>query len=239
MIKLAHERGGIAKAAGAMISPPAPPRDHKVLVTLRIKYPTDDPPVIATSKAWLEQLAGLTSVGEQKQASDGTTGSLDAYGQIPEMENLFEEAPVKVATIKATPESAAGPSGLRYSHLQAALCDELVEHLAAFTTLLVSSRISPQVLWTLHTSAHRSALGKTSRPVAYFDVFQRVMGTVYYCRYGRKLTDYFQPWGEYGTAVSGGVETMAFTATLRLEEGCTSLSYDAGSTFNNIYGHRL
>ena len=42
--KLAHERGGITEAAGALlISPPTSPRDHTVLVTLRIKYPTDDP----------------------------------------------------------------------------------------------------------------------------------------------------------------------------------------------------
>ena len=35
---------------------------------------------------------------------------------------------------------------------------------------------------------------------------------------------YFQPWGQYGVAVSGGVEIMAFTATLGFEEGCTILS---------------
>ena len=50
--------------------------------------------------------------------------------------NLFEEATVKAVIKKANPQSAAGPSGLRYSHLQAALCDELVEDLAAFATLV-------------------------------------------------------------------------------------------------------
>ena len=52
------------------------------------------------------------------------------------MENLFEEATVKYVIKKSNPQSAAGPSGLRYSHLQAALCDELVEDLAAFATLV-------------------------------------------------------------------------------------------------------
>ena len=70
---------------------------------------------------------------------------LNAQGQIPEMENLFEEATVKVAVKKANPKSAAGPSGLRYSHLQAALCDELVEDLTAFAALVFSSRVLPQV----------------------------------------------------------------------------------------------
>jgi hypothetical protein len=33
------------------------------------------------------------------------------------MENLFEEATVKAFIKKANPQSVAGPSGLRYSHL--------------------------------------------------------------------------------------------------------------------------
>ena len=74
-----------------------------------------------------------------------TSELLDAQGQIPEMENLFEEATVKVIIKKTNPQSAAGPSGLRYSHLQAALCDELVEDLAAIATLVFSSRIFVKV----------------------------------------------------------------------------------------------
>ena len=87
-----------------------------------------------------------------------TSELLDAQGQVPEMENLFEEATVKAVIKQANPQSAAGPSGLRYSHLRAALCDELVENLAAFATLAFFSRVLPQVFWTLHTSANLSAL---------------------------------------------------------------------------------
>ena len=60
-----------------------------------------------------------------------------------------------------------------------------------------------------------------------------------YRQYGRKLTDYFQPWGQYGVAVSDGVEIMAFTATLGFEEGCTILLYDGANAFNGIYRHRF
>ena len=121
-----------------------------------------------------------------------TTVLLVAEGQIPEMENLFDEATVKYAIKKANPKSAAGPSGLRYSHLQAALCDELVEDLAAFAMLTFSSRVLPQVFWTLHTSANISALGPKARPVTCGDVLRRVDAG--FCRrYGRKLADYFQP----------------------------------------------
>ena len=236
--KLAHQRGGITKkAASALISPPAAPQG--TLATLRGKHPAEDPAASATGKAQAERRAGITAVGEQDQQLNVTSEPSDAQGQIPDMENLFEEAKVKVVIKKANPQSAAGPSGLRYSHLQAALCDELVEDLAAFATLVFSSRVLPQVFWTLNTSANLSALAQKARPVACGDVLPRVIGDVFCRRYGRKLADNFQPWVQYGVAVSGGVEIMAFTTTLCFGEGCTILSYDRGNAFNSIYRHRF
>ena len=166
-----------------------------------------------------------------------TSEPLVAQGQIPKMENLFEEATVKAVIKKANPQSAAGPSGLRYSHLQAALCDELVEDLAAFATLVFSSRVLPQVFWTV--SANLSTLGQKARPVACGDVLRRIIGAVFCRRYGSKLADYFQPWGQYGVAVSGGAEIMALTETLGFEESCTILSYDGANAFNSLYRHRF
>ena len=60
------------------------------------------------------------------------------------MENLFEEATVRAVIKKAVPQSAVGSSGLRYSHLQAALCDELVEDLAAFAMLVFPAVFCPK-----------------------------------------------------------------------------------------------
>ena len=237
--KLAHERGGITKAASALISPPAAPRDSRAPATLRSKHPTEDPAAIATSKAEADQRAGITAVSEQKQQPNVTFELLDAQGQIPEMENLLEEVTVTAFIKKANPQSAAGPSGLRYSYLQAVLCNELVENLAAFATLVFSSHVLPQVFWTLHTSANLSALGQKARPVACGDVLRRVIGAVFCHRYGTKLADCFQPWGQYGVAVSGGVEIMALTVTLGFEEGCTILSYNGPNTLNSIYHHRF
>ena len=236
--KLAHKRGGIIKATSALISSPAAPRDSRTLATRRSKNPTEDPAAIATGKTQAEQRPGITAVGEQVQQPNVTSELLDAQGQIPEMENLFEKATVKAVIKKASPQSAAGPSGLRYNHLQAALCDELVEDLAAFATLFFPAMFSPK--WSGHfTSAKRSALGQKTRPVAYGDVFRRVIGAVFCCRYGRKLADYFQLWGQYSLAVSGGIEIIALTATLGFEEGCTILSYGGSNAFNSIYRHRF
>ena len=114
---------------------------------------------------------------------------------------------------------------------------ELVDNLAAFATLVFSSRVFPQVSWTLHTSANLSALGQNTRPVACDNVLRRVTGTNFCHRYGRKLADYFQPWGQYGVGVSGGVKTMALTVALGSEEICTILSYDGAYSFNGIYRH--
>ena len=190
--KLVHQRGGINKTASALISPPAAPRDSRTLATLRGKHLTEDPAAIATGKAQAERRAGITAIGEQEQQPNVTSEPLDVQGQILEMENLFEEAKAKAVIKKANPQSAAGPSGLRYSHLQTALCNELVEDLAAFARLVFSSRVLPQVFWTLHTIANLFALGQKARPVACSDVLRRVIGAVFYRRYGRILADYFQ-----------------------------------------------
>ena len=178
--KLAHQRGGITKAASALISLPAAPRDSMTLAALPGKHPTEDPAAISIGKAQAGRRAGITAVGEQEQQPNVTSEPLDEQEQIPEVENIFEEATVKAVIKKANPQSAAGSIGLRYSHLQAALCGELVEDLVAFATLAFFSRLLPQVFWTLHTSANLSALGQKARPVACGDVLRRVIG-VFFC----------------------------------------------------------
>ena len=144
-----------------------------------------------------------------------TTESLDAQGQIPEMENVFEEASVKAVIKKANPQNAAGRSGLRYSYLQTASCDELFDDFAAFAMLVFFSSAFPQVFWTLHTSAYPSALGQNARSLTCGNVFRRFVGAGFCRRYCRKLADYFQPWGQYSVAGLGGVEIMALTWCLQ------------------------
>ena len=146
---------------------------------------------------------------------------------------------MKAVIKKANSQSAADPSALLYSHLQAALCDELVEDLATLATLVFSSSILPQIFCTLYTIVKRSALGQKATPVACGDVLRRVIGAVFCRRYGRKVVDYFQPWGQYGVAVSGGVEIMALTATLAFEESCIIISYDGENAFISVYHHKF
>ena len=60
--KLVHERGGITKAASALICSPAAPRDSRTLATLKSRHPTEDPAAIAPDKAQAERCAGITAV---------------------------------------------------------------------------------------------------------------------------------------------------------------------------------
>ena len=231
--KLAHARGCITKAAGALIFLPTAPQNYQTLATLRSKHPTEDVVAVVTGKARAEQRARIKAVGEQEQQPNVTTELLDAQGQMPEMENLFEEATVKAVIKKVNPQSAAGPSRLRYSHLKAALCNVLVEYLAELTALVFSSRILPHVFWTPHTSANLSAMGQNVRPVACGDVLRRGIGAIF-CRryYDRKLavrrSSSFRRNRDHGAY-----------ATLGSEEGCIILSYDGASAFNSIYRHRF
>ena len=57
--KLAHERGGIAKAASALISRPVAPQDSRTPATLLSKHCTGGPAAIATGEAQTEQHAGI------------------------------------------------------------------------------------------------------------------------------------------------------------------------------------
>ena len=53
------------------------------------------------------------------------------------------------------------------------------------------------------------------------------------------MKDFFQLWGQYGVAVSGGVEVIALSATRGFEESCTNLLYDGANAFNSINRHRF
>ena len=156
------------------------------------------------------------------------TERLGAQGQFREMKNLFEEATMKAVIDKASPQSAAGPSVLHYYHLQAAVCNGLVEDLAAFATLVFSSRGLPKDFRHCTRALNVCVEEKDGAS----GVRLRLRGSYwrrFYRRYDKKLADYSQPWGQYGVAVSGRVEIMGLTATLGFEEGCTILSYDGGN----------
>ena len=80
-------------------------------------------------------------------------------GYIRQVEEPFSAEDIRASIKKVSPQSAPGPSGLRFSHLQEALDDDLVEELSNFAKLVFSSSTLPDLFWALHTAANLSALG--------------------------------------------------------------------------------
>ena len=80
-------------------------------------------------------------MGEEAQPDETSEPLGLVQGHIQEVEHLFDEATIKAIIKETNPRSAAGPQGLRYSHLQATLCDELVEEITEFVALVFSGRI--------------------------------------------------------------------------------------------------
>ena len=115
----------------------------------------------------------------------------------------------------------------------------LVEDLAAFTTLVVSSGVLSQVFRALHTSANLSALGQKSRPVACGDVLKS-----YWHRYLppiRQEAFRLLPalWPVRRSSLRQSRDNGVHSNTLCFKECCTILSYDGANAFNSIYRHRF
>ena len=103
---------------------------------------------------------------------------------------------------------------------------------------MFSSRVLPQVFWTLHTSANLSALGKKARPLACGDVaenYWRCFLPPIRQEAGR-LLPILGPVRR--SNLRWGRDNGAHSNT-GFEEGCTILSYDGANAFNHIYRHRF
>lgn len=65
---------------------------------------------------------------DEEAQQDETSEHLGSRpGHIPEVRQRFDEAMWEATVKTANPQNAAGPSGLRYSHLHAVLSDSLIE----------------------------------------------------------------------------------------------------------------
>ena len=216
---LAHRRGGVTKAATLLTSTPAPPRSKETLAILRAKHPSEDATDIADAKAEATALLQNPDPG---------------WNPIPAADDTFAAESV-IATIKrGNPQSAPGPSGLRYIHLQLSMSPALADTLSAFSQLVFEGTLLPESFWIFHTSSNLSALGDKARPVACGDLLRRVIGGTFCRQHGSALAERFQALGQYGVAAPGGVEAMALRATLGYQQGCAILTFDAKNAFNSI-----
>ncbi|CAN0053236.1 unnamed protein product, partial [Ectocarpus fasciculatus] len=193
--RLAHERGGVTKAASALISPAPSPRNNVTLEHLRNLHPDEDPEDIAT--AWDSSI---------KAAEDGE--GRHTIDSIAEAEEPFELKFIKQSVNKANPQSAPGPDGLRFSYLQASgMSDDFSETLADFSyKVFYYGDELPDLFWDLHTSASLSALGEKKRPIAVGGVLRRIISGSFCRQYKQGIADIFEASNQFGGGVPGGVE---------------------------------
>ena len=216
--QLAHCRGGVSKAASLLTAQPAPPRNGKTLEILRSKHPFEFRDEVNSGRLEAEAIL-----------SDGARSS----SGIREVEDPFSTESVSATIRRANPQSAPGPSGLRYCHLQQAMSIDLVEALSDFSRVVFQGDL-PNTFWRLHTSANLSAIGEKARPVACGDVLRRLIGGTVCRQYGQAISEKFEPVGQYGVATPGGTEIMTTRANLAYQQGYAIVTFDARNAFNSM-----
>ncbi|CAB1107073.1 unnamed protein product [Ectocarpus sp. CCAP 1310/34] len=221
--RLAHESGGVTKAANALISPAPSPRNNDTLEHLRNLHPNEDPDDIAT--AWD---SSIKAAGDRIK-----THKIDS---VAEADEPFEIKFIKQTVKKANPQSAPGPDGLRFSYLQAGgMSDFFTETLADFSfKVFYYGDELPDFFWNLHTSANLSALGEKKRPIAVGGVLRRIISGSFCHQYKGGIANIFEAANQFGGGVPGGVEIVASTAALSHQQGSTILSFDGKNAYNSM-----
>ena len=154
----------------------------------------------------------------------------------PDLQELLDEGinPDAVAQCiqQVSPFSGAGPSGLRFSHLQDALRTTWGKHEFAFVVtwwlqviMLDSARI-PDSFWQLHSAAMLTPLIERQpdgtskiRHIACGEVLERLSGKIYLRERSGFVADVLEPDGQYGVAVEAGAEKAALAGKVEYERG--------------------
>ncbi|KAG5185565.1 hypothetical protein JKP88DRAFT_289132 [Tribonema minus] len=138
---------------------------------------------------------------------------------------------------RASPYSGAGPSGLRYSHLQDALRTSWGRHEFAavltrwLQTVTREAARLPDAFWQLHGAGRLTPLAEQQedgtakqRPIVCGEVLQRLCTSVYVADRKDFLAELLEPDGQYGVAVSAGAEKAAMAGKLANAKLCCTIA---------------
>jgi len=218
-------QGGVRKCAQELTSEPMAPGDETTWTALLGKHPHED--------------AGGIDVALQAARTD----VIRLHGAAGARQDVsFCTPELMAATIRnADPLSAAGPSGLRYCHLQAALRAShgeegpFAEALARLWRALLSAPASfPPEFWVLHSAATLIALGEKRRPIAMCDTLRRAVSSATMAALKTKLAAPLRAAGQFGIGVPAGVEHVATRTRLRHEAGEWVFTLDCRNAFNSL-----
>jgi hypothetical protein len=225
--------GGLKKAAQVLQPGTLATPDDASFATMQAKHP----PAVA---------------GEQPDELRAAVPALiqSAAPMPPELELLrgedFADTDVARCVQRANFFSGAGPSGLRYSHLQDALRTawgraSLPTVLAEMASLAVheADRL-PDLFWELHTAARLTPVVEQQpdgtpkqRPITCGEVMQRLVGSLYVSDRREFLAEMFEAHGQGGVAVQAGAEKGALAGKLAYQLGHWQIALDLRNAFNS------
>ena len=154
--------------------------------------------------------------------------------------------PLKPETIlavvqRASPQTSAGADGLRYRHLQQMLdphvagSGRLLDLLARFADRCFHTTAAlPDEFFALFKGAVLHAEGEKKRPIACGGTLRRLVSSVYCVENRSDIAHLLEPAGQFGVAVSSGVERVAAAVRLNHEAGGWNLLLDGANAFNSI-----
>ena len=155
---------------------------------------------------------------------------------------VFSADDVKRAIARSSANSAPGPSGLSFQHLQdmlrwsdGPLAADTLEHLAWLgNCMFATPQLLSDAFWALHTAARLSAVGAKARPIACGDTLRRLFSGAWCRKHRESIVKLLSAQGQYGVGVVGGAERVACLVETIAQADGVLLSLDARNAFNSI-----
>ena len=188
-------RGGLRKAAQLLEPGEVAEADNECFATMQAKHPA--------AAAGEDQHQLQTAFADIMAAAEPSSALLHLIKE----EGAKPEEFVRLIA-RASPFSGAGPSGLRYSHLQQAMAsawgrDGIPQLLSQYANLVIhDAHLLPPLFWQLHSAARLTPLteqqpggGSKLRPIACGEVLQRLCTSVFVRDRQQVIADALEPLG--------------------------------------------
>ena len=228
-----REPGGISRTAHSIMTAndPQAARDKQTLDKLKLKHP-----VGPSAESLAVAAAQGATVAAAKLAVPTASATYSKWDEVFTVESVR-------STIMGTDAGVSpGLSSLRMLHLQMIIrcadsyySERILSHLAWLARTVFSDPDSLcDPFWDLFRAARLSAVGSKARPIACGDTLRRLFSRVYAAANRDRFAQLFEPVGQFGVAVSGGVDKLGLMAQLIHEAGGTLVAIDGRNAFNAV-----
>lgn len=230
-----RQPGGIGRTAHAVIDGPnsSSPRTAATLAALQLKHPLGPA---------AEELAAAAADGTRTATTRLAALSAARVASGVTFQRMFTAESVRNTIMHTEQGVSPGLSGLRASHLQTMIkhadtevTRRFLSHLAWLgRTTFADPDSLPDAFWRFFRAARLSAVGVKARPIACGDTLRRLFCRIYTAANAPRFSALLEPVGQFGVAVSGGVDKVGLTAQLVHEAGGTLIAIDGRNAFNSV-----